>query len=699
MIKPAGAAGRGLRRAGVSALVCVLGLAAAGCHRNNIDSGYGIAWVTLTDDPGDFTSYIVTVDSITLTRNDGAVVTALATPERVDFTKLSNIEELWGSATIPIGTYVSASIALDYTYADVWVNVGGVPQKATVVDSAANATTTSGVVGLVTVNVVLDASQPLTIAPTYATTAAERLAIDFNLAASTSSINLGTSPVTVTVKPYLTVAIAPPDNKLIRVRGPLINSSVQLNSYTVYVRPFFDEGNNLGSLSLFADADTIFALNGKVYTGSTASSGGITNLSQTSAGTTVTAAYTTYTPTPTPSATAGIFHPKYVIAGSTLEDVYSQGLEGDVIARSGDTLTLRGATLQVNSPQANGGYSYYNYNNLDATLTVGPNTVVTADDTLATNLTSADIAVGQHIIARGELLNAELPASGPVIVNATNPNSANTGSVRLISTNLWGQLVSAGAGNLLLNLQTINEWPVGVFNFAGNGTSSATDPVAASFAVNTGALALPDTTPGDPLWINGLVAPFGSAPPAFTASAVYDELGLQTAGAATGGTACGQGSADCVPASLRVVWASPGTSAPFSSLTSTGFSVNLASSNFSSGVIRIGPESIDLTTLAASPTIVATAPPAPVTATASAPGSVQQTLPPLFLPSYSYGDPTGVASTTTPDVGVNVFSLFATFEAGLTTALSSTPALQLEARGTYNRATNTFTAISVAVVL
>jgi hypothetical protein len=35
----------------------------------------------------------------------------------------------------------------------------------------------------------------------------------------------------------------------------------------------------------------------------------------------------------------------------------------------------------------------------------------------------------------------------------------------------------------------------------------------------------------------------------------------------------------------------------------------------------------------------------------------------------------------------------------LTTALATTPALQFEARGTYDRATNTFSASSVNVVL
>jgi hypothetical protein len=45
---------------------------------------------------------------------------------------------------------------------------------------------------------------------------------------------------------------------------------------------------------------------------------GLTQLSQSSAGTTVTASYASYQPTPTPSATAGKFLVKYVVAGSCI---------------------------------------------------------------------------------------------------------------------------------------------------------------------------------------------------------------------------------------------------------------------------------------------------------------------------------------------------------------------------------------------
>ena len=469
-------------RGALTTLICACAVLVAGCHNNNLTSGYGIAWVTLTDSPGDFTSYIVNIDSIVLTRNDTVQVTALATEESVDLTKLSNIAELWGTGTIPTGTYTSATITVDYSAAQISVMVDGKPQLASVVDDTGAAITTTQAI-----NVIFDPAHPLVITPTYATTAAQRLAIDFNLAASTVYVNTSVSPAVVSVRPYLTAAIAPPDNKLIRVRGPLINSSVDLLTYTVYVRPFFDEINSLGSLSIFTNADTVFAINGVVSTGAK----GLDQLSMSSAGTTVTAAYTTYQPTATPSATAGIYTAKYVIAGSTLEDVYTQGIEGDVIARSGNTVTLRGATLQIdNGSSISGGV----FNTLDATVILGPSTIVTADDNASlTGLNYLSVGVGQHIIARGICQDSSstacsdvIPPVGAVTVDATGNSSTNTGSVRLISTNLWGSLVSSTAGNLLLNVEAINDWPITDFNFAGNGTTAAADPTGANFLVNTG---------------------------------------------------------------------------------------------------------------------------------------------------------------------------------------------------------------------
>jgi hypothetical protein len=88
-----------------SALLCAAGVIAAGCHHNNLDSGYGVAWITLSDTtPDDYTSYTVNVDSVTLTGEAYGVITAIATPETVDFTKLDNINELFSAASIPNDT-------------------------------------------------------------------------------------------------------------------------------------------------------------------------------------------------------------------------------------------------------------------------------------------------------------------------------------------------------------------------------------------------------------------------------------------------------------------------------------------------------------------------------------------------------------------------------------------------------------------
>src|SRR6202043_633918 len=104
---------------------------------------------------------------------------------------------------------------------------------------------------------------------------------------------------------------------------------------------------------------------------------GLTTLSQSSAGSTITAAYTTYQPTVTPSTTAGKFNATFVVAGSTLEDFYTQGLEGDVIARSGNTLTVRGSTLQLNtgaSEYCTSWPSLLGSSSVDAVVLLGPGT-------------------------------------------------------------------------------------------------------------------------------------------------------------------------------------------------------------------------------------------------------------------------------------------------------------------------------------
>jgi hypothetical protein len=575
---------------------------------------------------------------------------------------------------------------LDYSAANISVMVNGVPQKATV--EAADGSPVS----TVTVTLNFDATNQLIVLPTYATTDAQRLAIDFDLPAS-NTVDLTVSPAVVRVKPYLTIATSAPDNKPIRVRGPLINSSVNVGTYTVYVRPFNDEVDSLGSLSIFNGPDTIYSINGTAYKGAA----GLTVLSQLSAGSTLTAAYTTFEPTATPVAVAGKFNSIYVVAGSTLEDFYTDGLEGDVIARTGNTVTVRGATLVQNAAEVS---SYIN--TPDAVILLGPGTIVTADDSASfAGLSYQSISVGQHIIARGIY---SLPASGVTTLDATGTSSTNTGSVRILPTHLFGTLVSSATGSLVMDLQSINDWPISVFNFGGTGVSTAQDAAPADYAVDTGTLAVPaGTVAGTSLWVDGAMNAFGSAPPDFTATAVNTEATVQVAG---GTTTCGQANFVCVPASLQVTWSGAGTTAPFTTFTDTGLTINLSSTNYSSGVIRIGPESIDLTSLAATPTITPLAP--GPTGTPGAVGSAG--LAALFLPLFSVGNPTTASATTTaPASGststtattaLGMYNTYANFVTAVNSTLTaSNPALQFVATGVYNRTLNTFTASRIDLVL
>jgi hypothetical protein len=625
-------------------LACVFGFIAAGCHHNNNNnSGFGVAWITLTDEPGDFTSYIVTVDSVVLTGKTYGLITAISAPELVNFTQLVNFSELWSSVPIPVDTYTQAAVTIDFTSSQIYVQVNGVPVQATVLDPSGLPATA------ITFTVTLDPQNQLTFQPTFASTNALRLAFDYDLAAS-SKVDLTTSPPTVTVSPYMTVATSASDNKLIRVRGPLVNSSVHLETYSTFVRPFYDEVNNLGSLTIFNNAQTVYTLNGVTYVGAP----GIQAMSQTSAGSTMTAAYCTFQPTATlyPGISAGIFYSKYIIGGSTLEDFYTDGIEGDVIARNGNVLTLHGSTLFANSNQI---VAYIPINSL---VQLGSGTLVTADGVSTLGpLNSNSVSVGQHVTARGLY---SIDANDVVTINSTGTSDTNTGSVRLQSTELWGSLNSSAPGGLLMNVQAIQDWPVSIYNFAGNGASPAQDPTAANFDVNTGALALPaGTANGDLLWIDGVTSPFGTAPPDFLAGSIN--------------------AAPTVAATLIVSWTGTGTLAPFSSFTASGLTIDLSNAAFGSGVIRIGPESIDITKVGGSPTIVPVPPPAPTG------------LPPVFLPLF------GVGNTAT---GIHSFNSYTEFMDLLTADFASLGQVtKLTARGTYNPSTNVFTASAIDVVV
>ena len=227
----------------------------AGCG-GNTNVAYGTAVISVQSTSGTFLSYQVGIDSITLTRNDGIVVEPLATPQTVDFTKITDIAELLGSPAVPIGTYVSASITLDYTAASIWVDKGG--QAIQVEPVATDGTVMSAAV----ITVTFDPNDPLVINYQQST----RLALDVNLAAF-NAVTLTSSPPVVLVQPFLNASTAAVDSTPMRARGVYVTQIGVSTGFIMNARPFIDQISALGAETVNTTATTYFNINGNVYTG------------------------------------------------------------------------------------------------------------------------------------------------------------------------------------------------------------------------------------------------------------------------------------------------------------------------------------------------------------------------------------------------------------------------------------------------
>src|SRR6267378_1728039 len=532
----------------------VLGFSAllAGCG-NHSTASPGTPVITLSDTSGDFATYRVAIDSISLTDTNGATWIPIPQmpPESVDLAALTDLTELLGVQAAPPGTYKSATLTLDYNNASIWVNLNGEAVAATPLSSTGTTPTIS------TVTVTFDPNNPLVITRGAST----RLAIDFNLAAS-NSINPATTPPTVTVRPFVVMTPAPVDATVMRVRGLFVTAQSGSSDFVLNVRPLIDLASALGAVTVSTTTQTYFNINGVAYTGAA----GLTALALLPTETTVVAAYGTL------GDLSGItpgFHATSVYVGTSLESPLAEHIGGVVSARSGNTLTVHGATLRSPVPVAGTAYAAAAYAN-NATVTIGSGTLVSEDGVAAGGLTPAAISVGQQLDVSGQ---ATVDTAGKISLDAT------AGQLRLASTRIWGTLNSATAGSATLDILSLGNFAPAGFNFAGTGATAA-NPSA--YVVNTGSLDESGIAASTLLQVDGMVNAFGSAPPDFTAAAI------------TAGTATEQ--------RLVIEWVNGGAPAPFLTDSTAGLVVALNNANLGTiHEIRTGPAALDLKTLSSFP--------------------------------------------------------------------------------------------------
>ena len=588
--------------------------AAASCS----SSSCGASMVTLTDAKGDFLSYTVNLTSLKLQTAAGASVETMPAVTKVDFAQLVDLTEVISAGQIPAAEYVSATLTLDYAGANITADDGtGTAVALKPVDANGAALT-----GAVTVSIKLDNANHLLITPGRT----GRLAFDFNLAAS-NTVDLAAA--TVTVSPTLVATVVPSDDKQIRVRGGLVSASTTANDFVLNVQPFHDQSKTTGQVTVGVATSTTYQVNGKAYVGAA----GLAAIAALPADTMVAAFGTLQKDTQTFTAAA-------VLAGTSLENPAKDLVSGTVIARTANTLTLRRATVWWH-----GGGDFESENH-DVTVTVADGTAVTKEGAMGA-FTIADISVGQHIDAFGMASTATGTSSGNKTLDAT------AGAVRLELTPAWGVVSSLATGSATVKLQSLDGLPVSAFNFAGTGTSTATDATAAAYVIDTGMLSQAGLTMNAPARVIGFVTPFGKAPPNFTAQTLVNFSG--------------------VPQALVVDWAAKGSAMAFTGLTATSTSLQLSLTGVGNlHFIQIGPQQVDLTTLATAPTI------APDTMAANE--------------TFTIGH-RGKYKTEN-------FNTFAAFVTALFADLTPTATVAgLAATGQYDSAANTFTANRIAVLI
>lgn len=501
----------------------------------------GTALISLTDADGDFMSYAVDVVSLSLTRANGSEVQTLPVTMRVDFAQLVELSELITAATIPNGSYVAGTIRLDYTNADIAVDLGGEAKPAVIVDANGDP------VAQIDLEIRLDDRNHLVIAPGRPAL----LQLDFDLAAS-NDVNLGADPVKVTPRPFIVASVDRADSRELRVRGPLVSVNTIADSYMIDLRPFLHRDARLGELTVRVTDQTAYEIDGESFIGNA----GLEALATLPTGTATAAFGTLEFP-------ARMFTAERVHAASSVEGPRFDVARGNVVARSGDELTLRGVTLA----RRDGGVRFVRG---DITLLVGPDTRVTKDGQRGVALEVGAISVGQRLHAFGHVSEG---SSGALTLDARD------GRVRLHLTHLLGLVQSAQPGQLTLDLHAIDRNRVSLFNFAGTGVSPGQDAHPAEYEIATHVLNLERMMPGSPARVFGFVTPFGAAPPDFEGRTVVDF--------------------EEVRAQLVIGYFPEGTPASFTSIDPTGIVVDTANAAIGERHhIVHGPRLIDVLTLA-----------------------------------------------------------------------------------------------------
>ena len=466
-------------------LFTFIALLMSGCSSDSSDiSEEGEIIIGLTDAEGDHATYTVDVLSLTLTKKNGIEVETLPLNTRIDFAQYTELTEFLTAATVPNGVYTKASMVLDYSSADIQVEDinGDIVQVATIVDIDGNAIDT------LKVSVQLEEQDKLVIAPGIPA----HLTLDFDLKASNRVDFSGAEPV-LTVAPYLIADVELENPKPHRVRGPLDSVDVINETFKLIIRPFrhlfAEDKRRFGTLNVRVDTETVYEINGIDFQG-------ISGLEELDLQTQFTAVIAIGKLKKVGDRRA--FVATQVYAGSSVPNGDDDVVSGHVIARTGDSLQLKGVTLIRDDGSVV-------FNDLVSVELAG-STIVKKQLSTA-NHTISEISVGQRLTVFGVI-------SGDAVSGFTL--DATQGKARMLLTTVNGSIVQTDSP-LAIDVKNIGRRAVSLFDFSGTGVDPANDAMVDFYEVFTSTLDLSNLVVNEPIKVRGFVHEFGLAPEDFDA--------------------------------------------------------------------------------------------------------------------------------------------------------------------------------------
>jgi len=511
--------------------------------------------LAVTDADGDFISYVVDVLSITLHRAGGGDVETLPATTRIDFAELTELSELMSVTALAPGDIVGGTIRLDYGNAEINVESGGNIVPAEAVDA------NGAPLGVVELEIRLAERNHLVV--TRGRTAL--LSIDFDLSAS-HEVDLSATPALVTAEPYLVAEVRPLTEKDIRVRGALVDVDTAGSSYDIRVRPWHRRDGEFGGVTVHTTSTTTFEIDGVAYTGAP----GLVALDALADGS-LTVAFGTL------DLEDRTFTAQVVHAGDSVGGDRFAAVHGNVVARNGDTLTVKGAIAVHRDRPARFRRT--------VVVLLGQNTGVSKAGDPQAVLDKDDISVGQRIVAFGQFTNPDTDDSDPMTPGPALILDATEGRARMLATRLHGTVAGILPGQLNMQLRAIDRLGVDLFDFTGTGITAGSDADPLDYEIATGTLSLAGLEVDKWAAVVGFVAPYGEAPPDFYGRTVVDHRDI--------------------PVALGIGWGLKGTNAPFSSMGPSGLVLDLANPDIGSRHhLKLGRRVVDLFDLPGSPAIV-----------------------------------------------------------------------------------------------